>query len=192
LTRVKLRAPTSALWTRAVLGDFDSFLQDHANCERKASGSAMNLASHYPDRLELVAAMIELAREELDHFAQVYRHMAARGVVLGPDRKDPYVARLSREYRKGSREYFLDRLLLAGILEARGCERFGIVAATLPAGPLKDFYRDIARSEVRHQGLYLDLARLYFEGPAVDARLEELLDAEARIVADLPPRPALH
>jgi tRNA-(ms[2]io[6]A)-hydroxylase len=190
--RMRLKIPTSSAWTEAVLGDFDSFLRDHASCERKASGSAMNLASHYPDRPELVAAMIELAREELEHFAQVYRHMAARGVILGPDRKDPYVARLSREYRKGSGEYFLDRLLVASVLETRGCERFGLVAAALPAGPLKDFYRDIARSEVRHLGLYLDLARLYFEPPSVEARLEELLDAEARIVADLPLRPALH
>src|SRR5512132_1460973 len=105
---VRLKLPTSPAWTEAVLRDFGSFLQDHANCERKASGSAMNLVSHYPDRPELVAAMIELAREELDHFAQVYGHMAARGMVLGPDRKDPYVARLSQEFRKGSGEYFLD------------------------------------------------------------------------------------
>ena len=184
--------PTSPAWTRAVLRDFDSFLQDHANCERKASGSAMNLASHYPDRPELVSAMIDLAREELEHFARVYEHMAARGILLAPDRKDPYVKRLSAEFRKGSAEYFLDRLLAAGILEARGCERFGLVAAALPAGPLKDLYRDIARSEVRHQGLYLDLARRYFEEPVIASRLDELLDAEARIVTDLPPRPALH
>ena len=174
------------------MSDFDSFLLDHASCERKASGSALNLASHYPDRKELVGAMIELAREELAHFAGVYGHMAARDLILGPDRKDPYVARLSREYRKGSDEYFLDRLLVAGILEARGCERFGLVAKALPAGILKDFYAEIARSEVRHQDLYLRLARLYFAAPAVAARLEELLACEARIVADLPPRAALH
>lgn len=189
---MRLKIPTSAAWTEAVLRDFDSFLQDHASCERKASGSAMNLVSHYPDRPDLVAAMIELAREELDHFAQVYEHMAARGLILGPDRKDPYVARLSKEFRKGSGEYFLDRLLVAGILEARGCERFGLIAAALPEGPMKDFYREISRSEVRHQGLYLDLARRYFVSPVIEARLEELLEAEARIVAELPPRAALH
>lgn len=192
MTGLQLRLRTSPLWTEAVLQDFDAFLQDHANCERKASGSAMNLVSHYPDRPELVSAMIELAREELDHFAQVYAHMAARGVRLGPDRKDPYVQRLSGEFRKGSDEYFLDRLLAAGILEARGCERFGLVAAGLPPGALRDFYREIARSEVRHQGLYLELAKLYFEEPVIAPRLEELLEAEAKIVAELPPRAALH
>ncbi len=189
---MRLKIPTSSEWMEAVLSDFDSFLRDHASCERKASGSALNLASHYPDRRELVSTMIELAREELAHFAGVYGHMAARGLILGPDRKDPYVARLSREYRKGSEDYFLDRLLVAGILEARGCERFGLVAGALPAGDLKDFYAEIARSEVRHQDLYLRLALLYFAEPAVAARLEELLASEARIVAELPLRAALH
>ncbi len=189
---MQLKIPTSPLWTQAVLGDFDSFLQDHASCERKASGSALNMASHYPDRKRLVSAMISLAREELRHFSQVYRYMAARGLTLGPDRKDPYIRRLSQEYRKGSEAYFLDRLLVAGILEARGCERFGLVASALPPGPLKAFYGDITRSEARHQGLYVRLALLYFDPPAVQARTDELLEAEARIVAELPPRPALH
>ena len=188
----RLKIATAPAWLDAVLGDFDAFLRDHANCERKASGSAMNLASHYPDRKELVAAMIDLAREELQHFHQVYQHMAGRGLILGPDRRDPYVQRLSKEYRKSPETYFLDRLLVASILEARGCERFGLIAAALPSGALKDFYRDITRSEARHQGLYVRLALLYFDPAAVELRLDELLEAEARIVADLPPRPALH
>ena len=170
---VRLKAPTSPLWTEAVLRDFDSFLQDHAHCERKASGSAMNMLSHYPDRAELVAAMVDLAREELQHFSEVYRHMAARGLILGPDRKDPYVQRLTQEFRKGSEAYFLDRLLVAGILESRGCERFGLVASALPPGELKDFYLAIARSEARHQGLFVDLALLYFDRPAVDTHRED-------------------
>src|SRR5258706_9189362 len=86
---MRLRVQPSPAWTAAVLQDFDSFLQDHAHCERKASGSAMNMLSHYPDRTALVAAMVDLAREELQHFSEVYRHMAARGLILGPDRKDP-------------------------------------------------------------------------------------------------------
>ena len=121
----------------------------------------MSFVSHYPDRRELVAAMIDLAREELQHFHEVYRHMAERGLTLGPDRKNPYMRRLAEEYRKGSDLYFLDRLLVSGIVEARGCERFGIVAAALSAGPLKDFYQHITRSEARHQGLFVRMALLY-------------------------------
>ena len=66
------------------------------------------------------------------------------------------------------------------------------MAAALPAGALKDFYRELARSEVRHQEMYIDLARLYFAAGPVDERLEELLAAEARVVAELPIRAGLY
>jgi tRNA-(ms[2]io[6]A)-hydroxylase len=112
--------------------------------------------------------------------------------VLGPDTPNPYVALLTREFRKGSDAYFLDRLLVTGITEARGCERFGLVAAVLPVGATKDFYRELARAEVRHHEAYLDLARLYFPAEDVDRRLEELLDAEAQVVSELPVRPAIY
>ncbi|HKD12502.1 MAG TPA: tRNA-(ms[2]io[6]A)-hydroxylase [Thermoanaerobaculia bacterium] len=189
---MQLKIPTPPRWIECVLRDFDSFLLDHAACERKASGTAMNLVSHYPDRRELVAAMIELAQEELSHFARVYERIAERGLTLAPDSKDPYVGRLSREFRQGSGAYFLDRLLVGGIVEARGCERFGIVAETLPEGSMKEFYRDIASSEARHRGLFLRLARVYFPEEEIAPRLEELLDIEARVIRQLPLRSAVH
>jgi len=187
-----LRRKSAPEWLDAVLGDFDAFLLDHAACERKASATAMSLVAHYPDRPELVGAMIDLAAEELEHFRRVWRRLAERGLTLGPDQKDPYVVRLQREYRKGSREYFLDRLLVSGIVEARGCERFGLVAAALPAGDLRDFYREIARSEVRHRGIFLELSRVYFDDSEIGPRLDELLEVEARVLAELPPRAAVH
>ncbi|HEX7252010.1 MAG TPA: tRNA-(ms[2]io[6]A)-hydroxylase [Thermoanaerobaculia bacterium] len=189
---MRLRGATSPLWIETVLKDFDSFLLDHAACERKASATAMSLVAHYPDRSELVAAMIELAQEELQHFSDVYKRVAERGRTLGPDSKDPYVGRLIKEYRDGSEPYFLDRLLVAGIVEARGCERFGIVAEALSPGPMKDFYVDIATSEARHRGLFLRLARVYFDEDTVDRRADELLEVEARVVAALPLRAAVH
>ena len=190
---MRLKVATSPGWAAAVLANFDAFLLDHAACERKASASAMAFVAHYPDRPELVVSCIELAREELEHFQRVYAWVAQRGLVLAPDRKDPYMGRLaSRAFRKGSDPYFLDRLLTAGVAEARGCERFGLVAAALARGPMKDFYRDLARTEVRHQELYLGLARTYFGEPAADARLEVILQIEAGVVAELPVSPALY
>jgi tRNA-(ms[2]io[6]A)-hydroxylase len=189
---MRLKTPTPPEWVRTVLADFDNFLLDHAACERKASATAMSFVAHYPDRPELVEAMIELAQEELRHFADVYRRVAERGLVLSADTKDPYVGRLIREYRDGSAAYFLDRLLVAGIVEARGCERFGLVAEALPAGPMKEFYRDIASSEARHRGLFTRLARFYFDEETVARRADELLDAEARVIAALPLRAAVH
>ena len=189
---MQLKVPTSPRWIETVLKDFDSFLLDHAACERKASATAMTLLLHYPDRRELVSAMIDLAQEELAHFGQVYERIAERGLVLAADAKDHYVNRLTREFRQGSDAYFLDRLLVSGIVEARGCERFSIVAEALPPGPLKDFYVGLSSAEARHRGLFLRLARVYFDEATVDARLEELLAVEAGVVAELPLRAAVH
>lgn len=189
---MRLKSSTSPAWVDAVMADFDSFLLDHAACERKASATAMTLVAHYPDREQLVRECIALAREELEHFGRVWEKLTERGLVLGPDTRNPYMTRLAREYRKGSEAYFLDRLLVTGIVEARGCERFGLVAATLPLGPLKELYRDIARSEARHHELFLTLARRHFEEETVAGRLEELLEIEARVVAELPPRAAMY
>lgn len=175
-----------------MLEGFDAFLLDHAACERKASAMALTFVSHYPDRSRLVAAMVDLAREELDHFAQVYRLIADRGLTLGPDRKDPYVNRLAAEFRKGSEPYFLDRLLVCSIVEARACERFGLIARALPSGPVKDFYRDLTASEARHRGLYVRLARAYFDSAEVDERLDQLLTIEADVLRKLPLRAAMH
>ena len=188
----KLRFTTPQGWVETVLADFDAFLLDHASCEKKASAMAMTLISHYPDRLELVHAMTELAVEELVHFKEVVKHIMARNLTLAADAKDPYVTQLIKRQRKGSDLYFLDRLLIASIVEARGHERFGLVADALEPGPLKQFYKAITTSEGRHLDLFEDLARTYFSETAVTARLDELLDAEAGIVAQLPFRAALH
>jgi tRNA-(ms[2]io[6]A)-hydroxylase len=189
---MRLKTRTPGAWLEVVLADFDAFLLDHAACERKASSTAMMLIAHYPDRTDLVRECLTVAREELEHFARVWAKLTERGLVLPPDTRNPYMARLSGEYRSGSEPYLLDRLLVTGIVEARGCERFGLVAGALPEGDLKELYQDLARSEVRHHELYLALARRYFLAETVEDRLEELLAVEARVVADLPARAAMY
>jgi tRNA-(ms[2]io[6]A)-hydroxylase len=152
----------------------------------------MTMVSHYPDKSELVTAMIDLALEELSHFRAVVRIMHERGLTLLPDQKDVYVNALRRTFRQGKEFYFMDRLLIAGIIEARGAERFGLIAKALPGGDLKRFYDSITRSELGHQGLFLQLAEKYFDPLPVRKRLEELLTTEAAIVSELPVRIALH
>lgn len=153
---------------------------------------SLSLITHYPDRKELVAAMMDLAREELEHFYQVYRRIAERGLTLGPDGKDPYVRAMREEIRNGGEDYFLDRLLVSGIVEARGYERFALIAEALTDRSLQRFYREIAASEARHEALFIGLARTYFSQTSVDARLDALLEAEAKILQNLAIRPALH
>ena len=187
-----LHYPTPADWTRAVLADFDSFLLDHAAAEKKASGMAISMLSHYPDRVELVAAMADLAVEELTHYREVVKWIHRRGLLTEADRKDPYVLAFREHIRQGREVYLLDRLLTASIIEARGAERFALVAAALEEGPLKTFYQSIARSEERHYALFLELAGKYLEQKTISERWDQLLDIEAAIVADLPIQAALH
>lgn len=184
--------PTPDAWTETVLGDFDRFLRDHAAAEKKASGMAVSMLSHYPDRTELVAAMADLAVEELTHYREVVKWIHRRGGITAADEKDPYVLQFRECLRKGRDVYLLDRLLTAGIIEARGAERFALVAEALEPGPLKTFYRAIARSEERHYELFKDLAGHYFADDVVTQRWDELLEKEAEIVRQLPLRAALH
>jgi tRNA-(ms[2]io[6]A)-hydroxylase len=151
----------------------------------------MTLASHYRDKDQLVSAMVDLACEELGHFRRVYERIVARGGRLGPDSKDAYVGRMATLVRRGPDVYLLDRLLIAGVVEARGAERFRILADGLSVD-LHDFYADFARSEERHAELFIGLAKVYFPKDEVDTRTRELFQAEAEIIASLPLRPALH
>jgi tRNA-(ms[2]io[6]A)-hydroxylase len=189
--RWSVAVPTSAEWLEVVRADVDTFLLDHAACERKASAAAMTLASHYRDRQKLVSAMVDLACEELGHFRRVYERIVERGGRLGPDSKDRYVGRLAHLVRRGPDEYLLDRLLVAGAIEARGAERFHILAEGL-SSDLHDFYADFARSEERHADLFIGLAKVYFAPDKVDARASEIFRAEAEVIASLPLRAALH
>jgi tRNA-(ms[2]io[6]A)-hydroxylase len=88
---IVLRFNTSSAWAEAVHADFDTFLKDHAAAEKKASGMAISMISHYPDRIELVNVMTDLAIEELTHYREVIKWLHQRGSQLGADVKDPYV-----------------------------------------------------------------------------------------------------
>ncbi len=191
-----LRVATDPAWLDAVFSDFDAFLIDHAACERKASATGMSLVVKYPDRRELLEPMIEFAREELEHFQRVYRVIAARGLVMGADYKDDYVRGLRRVMRTHGDELFLDRLLVAGVVEARGCERLGMVARALRDRDrdreLEALYVDLTRAESRHHALFFRLARHWFDERTLARRAGELLDLEPELVSRLPHRPAVH
>mgnify|MGYP000403905534 CR=1 FL=1 len=189
---VKLAYATPAAWTEAVLANFDHFLLDHAAAEKKASGMAISMLSHYPDKIELVTAMADLAIEEMTHYREVVRIIHQRGLITSKDEKDPYVIEFRQAFRRGKDEYFLDRMLVGAIIEARGTERFGLVSDALEPGKLKKFYHAISRSEQRHQDLFVELAYLYFDKDTTNQRLAELIALEAEIVAKLPIRAALH
>ena len=183
---------TNPNWIQAVLSDFDSFLQDHAAAEKKASGMALSMLSHYPDRILLVTKMTDLAIEELIHYREVLRWIHSRGLVTASDTKDPYVLGLRQVIRKETNAYLLDRLLTASVIEARGAERFALIADAIERPPLKNFYKSLAKSEARHYRLFLELAEEYFDSSVIELRWKEILNIEAEVVSKLPIRAALH
>jgi len=189
-----LRQSTPLAWLDHVFADFDAFLLDHAACERKAAATGMSFVVRYPDRAPLVEPMIEFAREELEHFHIMYRVIARRGLTLADDYKDPYVNALRGECRGSGDVLLLDRLLVAGVVEARGCERLFLVAEALTGrdAELAATYLDLARAESRHHGLFFRIARQLFAEDAVLQRAAELLDFEAELVSRLPHRAAVH
>ncbi len=175
------------------MADFDAFLQDHADCERKASAMAMSLVYKCPDKTAIIPMLIETALEEMDHFRQVYAIMERRGVGLRHHtERDPYVDPLLKLLRTPSPQRLLDRFLLASIIECRGTERFRLVADALDDPELKRFYKMLWASEAKHGNIFVDMALTYYAAGDVHARMDELVDAEAAICASLPHRAALH
>ncbi|MDA1120692.1 MAG: tRNA-(ms[2]io[6]A)-hydroxylase [Bacteroidetes bacterium] len=191
--RVDLKVPSKNEWIKAVMADLDAFLQDHANCERKASAMAMSFVAKFPDRLKILPELIDIGIEELEHFKQVYEIMQKRGIQLtkeiGPDQ---YVNQLIEKCRSGRQERFMDRLLLASLVETRGAERFRLVYETLEEGELKEFYHNLWASEARHGEVFIKMAFNYFDESAVLIRMEELNSLEAEIIEGLPIKAALH
>ncbi len=187
-----LYTATDSAWVECVMNDFDRFIIDHAACEKKASGMAVSMISHYPDRIRLVEEMADLAVEELVHYKEVIKVIHERGLTLQADTKDQYVNDFRKHLRGGKDPFFLDRLILAGIIEARGAERFGLIADALPTGKLKQMYKAITNSEKRHFSLFIDLANHYFDEKQVIERTDELLTIEASILKALPLHAKLH
>lgn len=188
-----LQVATPADWVSAPLADFPAFLQDHASCERKAAATCMSMVAKYSDRHALVEPMVSLAREELEHFAQVYRVMHRMGVELGDDCKDDYVRKILRACRHEDRDQtFLDRLVISGLIEARGWERFAMLGKALSDPELGDFYQTLARSEAGHYKVFLRLAEHYFPKEEVDEAVTRLAAAEADALTSTPWGPRLH
>lgn len=189
---MKLHCPTDARWLPLALANFDTVLVDHAHCEKKAAANALSLLQAYPEVPGLAAQMARLAREESTHLAKVLAVMEARGLRLSHDAGDPYAKGLQRLLRNPGHQRRLDRLLVAAIIEARSHERLQLLADGLTDPKLRELYAELAQSEDGHQELFVRLAR-EVDGESVAAeRLEQLLGLEAKLVAELPVRAAIH
>ena len=193
MLKVTLLTPSPQAWLEAVLADFDHFLQDHADCERKASAMALSFVAKYHDRNAIIAELIDLGVEELEHFREVYAEMEKRSIPLPSSMgKDPYLEALLKRCRTGRDQRFLDRLLIAAIVEQRGAERFRMVAENISDPDMQKFYKHFWTSEAKHGVLFLRLAANYFSEEEIMERLHWWEEQEAEIIEALPPRAALH
>lgn len=187
-----LQQPTSAAWIAQALDNLDTILLDHAHCERKAAGVALNLMFRYPSSVKLVRTLTTVAREELDHFEQVNQWLDRRGIAPAPLPSPPYGAGLRAQIRPQEPNRMLDSLLVSGLIEARSHERLGLLGQHCPEPELAAFYRDLMVSEARHYGIYWSLATTYFERETVAQRLEALARVESELLSTLHPEPRIH
>lgn len=180
-------------WIDAVMNDFSAFLQDHADCERKASAMAMSFVAKYPDRTEILPELIATGIEELEHFQQVYELMAKRGIPLSHSiGEDLYVKQLINLCHSGREERFMDRLLVASVVETRGAERFRLVSEAQDDPEMHRFYKILWASEAKHGHIFVKMALDYFSESVVYDRLAYWVDQEGKILNGLEIRPALH
>jgi tRNA-(ms[2]io[6]A)-hydroxylase len=191
--RVKwLAAPSSEAWLAQALAHPDLILLDHAHCERKAAGVALQLMFRYPSDAALAAVLSPLAREELEHFEQVQALLARRGIPLRPLAAPPYGAGLARQVRRGEPERMLDSFLVAGLIEARSHERMALLADHAPDPELRELYAGLLASEARHFGAYWLLCERRWPRPQIIARLTELARLEADLLDELHSEPRMH
>jgi tRNA-(ms[2]io[6]A)-hydroxylase len=190
-----LKLETDPRWINIVEKNIDEILTDHAYCEQKAATNAISILISYPYHPELVDEMLSLAKEELTHFEMVHQKIKLRGLKLGYERKDEYVAELYKFMRKGHIKEIalIDRLLFSAMVEARSCERFKILSENLIDSDLKKFYRQLMISEANHYTMFLSFARKYGNHiEDVNARWLQWLEHEAKILKHYGKQETIH
>ncbi|MCC6494253.1 MAG: tRNA-(ms[2]io[6]A)-hydroxylase [Pirellulales bacterium] len=187
-----LRSKTDQRWLRQVDEHLDEILIDHAHCEKKAAGTALNLIFHYVEDRELCREMTAIVNEELDHFHQVLDLLARRGVRFRRLKPSQYGRKLNDLASRQEPQRAVDRLLVAALIEARSCERFQALADHVDDAELRTFYQSLFESEARHHATYTRLAMHYASERDVLRRLDELAAAEAAIMATGEAVPRMH
>ena len=179
-----LKLATDPRWVNIVESNIEEILTDHAWCEQKAATNAITIITLNSEHEDLVTDLLELAKEELEHFQMVHDIIKQRGFKLGRERKDSYVNELYKFMNKGGNrlQSMVDRLLFSAMIEARSCERFKLLSEKIKDPELSQFYYDLMISEAGHYTTFIGFARKYGQPVDVDKRWQELIDFEAQVI----------
>lgn len=181
----KLELATDPRWVNIAEQNVQEILTDHAYCEQKAASAAISIIVQFPEHTELVEAMAELAKEEMEHFQMVLGHLKQRNWKLGRERKDNYVRDLQGFFEGANRKrHLVNRLLLAAMIEARSCERFRVLSENIKDSELGSFYKKLMKSEANHYSMFLQFAKKFGEPEIdVDKIWKEFLSFEAKVIS---------
>ena len=182
-----LKLATDPRWVNIVEKNIDDILTDHAYCEQKAASTCISLIVQYPHKKRLVSELTPIVSEEWSHFRMVMKKLEDRGLDFGEQRKDDYVIGLKKRSKKGGNpdQQLAEKLLIAGLIEARSCERFRLLSLEIEDDDLKEFYHDLMISEAGHYRLFLDLAGEYSSKEYAKERFNELVQQEAELLASM-------
>jgi len=178
-----LSSLTSDDWIHLALSNPIEILIDHAHCERKAAGVAIQLMFRYPAEPNLAEVLSPIAREELEHFEKILYFLKDLGHSLKAIKPPPYGAELAKNIRKEEPNRMLDSFLIAGLIEARSHERLSLLALNSENKSFKFLYESLLESEARHFGIYWKLAQTKFPKEETYKRLDELSKVESEILS---------
>ena len=177
-----LGARTTQAWVDAAIADLPLIIQDHANCEKKAAGTAMNLLFRYEFSYDLQRKLAQLIREEMLHYEQVLGIMNERGQEWEYLSAGRYAKGLLKHKRTHEPAAMIDVLIIGAFIEARSCERFAALAEVINDERLAKYYRYLLKSESRHFEDYLALAQSLSEDN-IDERVAFFKAVESELIA---------
>lgn len=189
-----LKLPTDPRWVNIVEKNIEEILTDHAYCEQKAASNAITIIVKFPQYSDVVDAMGDLVKEEIEHFQMVHSELLKRGLKLGRERRDDYIHDLLGYIRKGGSEeqQFVERMLFGAMVEARSCERFRLLSENISDPELRIFYRELMESEARHYMMFLNFAKKYATTIDVNNRWQEFLTFEAELMKKYGKKETMH
>lgn len=189
-----LKLKTDPKWVNIAEGNIAEILSDHAWCEQKAATNAITMIINNSEKEELVTELLNISREELEHFQMVHEIIKKRGLEFSRERKDDYVGQLAKFLKKdGTREQALiDRLLFSAMIEARSCERFKVLSENIKDEELAAFYRELMISEAGHYTTFLNFARKYGNVEEVNKRWKEWIEFEGELITNYGKSETIH